>query len=37
MKDVMLLSEEQYFDLFYLQECTHGDEEIHALMMDEEA
>lgn len=33
----MLLSEEQYFDLFYLQECTHGDEEIHALMMDEEA
>lgn len=36
MKDVMLLSEKQYFDLLYLQECTHGDEEIHALMMDED-
>lgn len=36
MKDVMLLSEEQYFDLLYLQECSHDGRQIDAMMMEDD-
>lgn len=34
MKDVMLLSEKQYYDLIYLLECTHEGEYIEAMTME---